>query len=172
MCGCSKLSFRSPSSIEMELWSRILVRVGSPACAALRVIICICRNPRQTCLTSQGWDMGRRRGGWNSVRSIDVLSTSLAGILTMLGCSDPHGGSAVQPTPTSAPSVAAQPAGVRRPHLWILSIGVSQYRDRRLRWGVAAADAQAFADVLKRQEHWPALRRSAYHRAGRRRGDA
>src|SRR5262249_6611106 len=35
------------------------------------------------------------------------------------------------------------------------SIGVSQYRDQQLRLQYAAADAQAFADALKRQEHGP-----------------
>jgi TolB-like protein/ketosteroid isomerase-like protein len=43
----------------------------------------------------------------------------------------------------------------RRPHLWVLSIGVNQYRDPHLQLQYAAADAQAFADMLKRQDHGP-----------------
>lgn len=37
----------------------------------------------------------------------------------------------------------------------MLSIGVSSYRDSKLRLPYAAADAQAFAESLKRQEHGP-----------------
>jgi uncharacterized caspase-like protein/TolB-like protein len=90
------------------------------------------------------------------VKKIGVVAPSLMCLLTLLGCSEPRGSTAVHATPTSAPQVAAaHPAGVRRPHLWVLSIGVSQYRDQQLRLQYAAADAQAFADVLKRQEHGP-----------------
>lgn len=90
------------------------------------------------------------------VKKIGVVATSLMCLLNLLGCFDPRGSTSVLATPTSAPQVAAaQPAGPRRPHLWVLSIGVSQYRDQQLRLQYAAADAQAFSDVLKRQEHGP-----------------
>ena len=103
-----------------------------------------------------GWGMAHKLRPEFCVKKIGVVATALTCLFALLGCSDPRSASSVQATPIGAPQVAAlQPDGPRRPHLWVLSIGVSEYRDQQLRLQYAAADARAFADVLKRQEHGP-----------------
>ncbi len=78
-------------------------------------------------------------------------------LLSLLGCSDPRGSTAGSVPPTNAPPVAAAASREesRRPHLWVLSVGVSRYREEQLRLQYAAADAQAFTEMLLRQDHGP-----------------
>ncbi len=95
-------------------------------------------------------------GGRILVQRVSILAAATASTLAVLSCSDTAGPSA----PTSVPTATSQRPAVSssataRPHLWVLSIGVSQYGDPSLRLQYAAADAQAFADVLQRQEHGP-----------------
>ena len=80
-----------------------------------------------------------------------LLASSIAGALA--GCSRPSE-TASLPTPAAvSQGVAAD--SPRRAHLWVLSVGVSHYRDPRFQLRYAAADAQAFAAALRRQQHGP-----------------
>jgi len=85
-----------------------------------------------------------------------VAATAAICVLALVSCSDRGGVSARPSAPTAtSQTVAENPARPRRPHLWVLSIGVSQYHEPQLQLQYAAADAQALADVLKRQEGGP-----------------
>jgi uncharacterized caspase-like protein len=99
------------------------------------------------------------RGTWsgtNLTRLTKMATTWVIGTLVLAGCSDTPSPSVRASTPTPTVSAGAEGATApRRPHLWVLSIGVSQYRDPHLQLQYAAADAQAFADMLKRQQHGP-----------------
>jgi TolB-like protein len=86
-----------------------------------------------------------------------VFALSLAWTAALVGCSD-HAGSSASTPPPRAVSEAATPTAAdaaRRPHLWVLSVGVGEYRDASLRLQYAAADAQAFGAQFKQQEHGP-----------------
>ena len=66
------------------------------------------------------------------------------------------------PAAQTVSSLALAPGG-QRPHLWVLSVGISDYRDADLRLRYAAADAQALAEALERQANGPLY--SAVHTA-------
>ncbi|MBX3025086.1 caspase family protein [bacterium] len=55
---------------------------------------------------------------------------------------------------TTATTFAGGERG-QRPHLWVLSVGVSAYRDPALRLEYAAADARDFAAALQQQANGP-----------------
>lgn len=92
----------------------------------------------------------------NGRRVLGHLALCAACIWILAGCTDDR-----RPTiSTTAPDpqvgeTTGEPARNPRPHLWVLSIGVSAYTDPRLHLRYAAADAADFAEVLKRQEHGP-----------------
>lgn len=77
----------------------------------------------------------------------------VAGVLALAAWLQPPRYPAVVASPTvDAPGTAAR---VQRPHLWVLSVGVSDYRDPGLRLRYAADDATALANALARQADGP-----------------
>jgi uncharacterized caspase-like protein len=95
-----------------------------------------------------------------AVQYVGVAGFLLVCVVAYLAYSPPHA-TPVSPAVPVAPAAAtprgssAETLSPRRPHLWVLSVGVSQYRDERLRLRYAAADARALAAALRRLEHSP-----------------
>ena len=80
-----------------------------------------------------------------------------AAVLAVVSCttSPPTDGApGASVTPAAAPPYAAQHQAPR-PHLWVLAVGVSDYRDERLRLQYAAADATALVEAFRHQQHSP-----------------